>query len=122
MHRLVLISFNGLSKDPFKFTVNHINGIKTDNNIFNLEWMSLSEQQNHSIKIGLKKIRFSEHSPNHKYTNFYIDNICKLLSEGKTCSEISKILNVPNDRKLQSILYRIKYRNHWKEIYNKYIK
>ena len=53
IHRLVALAFinNPLKKE----TVNHINGIKTDNNINNLEWSTRQEQSIHSYKIGLQK-------------------------------------------------------------------
>ncbi len=59
VHRLVAAAFvNGFSE--LNNTVNHINGIKTDNCSENLEWLSISENVKHSFKTGLQKPRFGE--------------------------------------------------------------
>lgn len=52
IHRLVAIHF--LEKPLGKYQVNHKNGIKTDNRVDNLEWVTKSENAIHAIKTGLK--------------------------------------------------------------------
>jgi hypothetical protein len=56
LHRIVFETFN--HDIPLKMVVNHINGVKNDNRLENLECISQSENIKHAYKNGLiRKIK-----------------------------------------------------------------
>lgn len=58
VHRLVAIAF--LSNNQDYELVNHINGIKTDNRVENLEWCNAEQNMLHAIKIRLVKTKLTD--------------------------------------------------------------
>lgn len=73
IHRLVCLSF--LDNSENKETVNHINWIKSDNRLHNLEWSTRSENQNHMYKSLWYKSynlwKFWKDNPKSKKVNQY---------------------------------------------------
>lgn len=63
VHRLVATAF--LCKSSKSDTVNHKDGIKTNNNINNLEWCTYGENNRHAIDTGLRVIKSGIESPNY---------------------------------------------------------
>lgn len=64
IHRVVAETFLGKSK--FRMTVNHKNGIKSDNRLENLEWATYKENNDHARDTGLSK----QHGNNTNLTKF----------------------------------------------------
>lgn len=55
VHRLVGITF--IENKHSKPTINHKDGNKLNNNIENLEWATIKEQNNHALSNGLRNMK-----------------------------------------------------------------
>lgn len=81
VHRLVALSF--LDNPYNKSTVNHKNGIKTDNCVGNLEWATQSENSQHGFDTGLIKQKSGKDNINSKQVLKYTlegSFLCKYYS------------------------------------------
>ena len=93
IHRLVATHF--IPNPENKPEVNHINGIKTDNNIINLEWSTKSENELHAFKNNLKTCFNNNKYNASKLTQKDVDEIIILFkSKSLNTLELSKKYNV----------------------------
>jgi len=108
IHRLVAKAF---IPNPYnKPTVNHIDGNPLNNNVTNLEWATIKEQNLHAEMLGLKGYKGSK-NPNSKLTDEDVKQIRILLSEKKTLKYIAKQFRVS-----LGLIGLIKQNRIWKHI------
>lgn len=91
VHILVARAF--IDNPDNKPYVNHIDGIKTNNSVINLEWCTPSENSIHAHKIGLIPNKNKSCKKTDKET---VHKICKILETNpdKSLVQIAKDLNV----------------------------
>lgn len=95
IHRLLATVF--IPNPENKPQVNHLNGLKHDNRLENLEWCTQKENSYHAIEIGLHPI-----SPGKVMTGERIEMVFSLKKQGFSQMKIADKLNVN-----QSVVSRV---------------
>lgn len=99
-HRLILNTFVGPC--PKGLQCAHLNGIRDDNRVENLKWVTPKENTFHRIAHGTISINVGEENPNSTVPNEDVVGIRWLASKGFNYTEIANLLGANN-----STIYKI---------------
>lgn len=93
VHRLVITHFGNEPTDELKnlcegtyngVEINHIDGDKTNNSIYNLEWCSRQDNIVHSNELGLRSAPAGEKNPRATLTDEEVVEIRRIYSKSKS--------------------------------------
>lgn len=117
IHRLVMCTFSPI-ENMESFQVNHINGIKTDNCLTNLEWVTCDKNMRHARQLGLYDSCYCDKSVHAKYSNDKINAICKdIFITGLKSGQLRQKYNIP-----KHLVDDLRRGKSWKAIVLKYKK
>lgn len=92
VHLLVAEAFIG--SRPMGHETNHRNGIKTDNRLGNLEWVTPYENHHHAVNMGLRDDPKGEENPAAKLTDNKVMHIREQYAAGATQQQLANECNV----------------------------
>ena len=104
LHQVLAVIHFG--EDCIGMTVNHINGIKTDNSMYNLELMTLSDNAKHAHTIGLVHY-YPKHESKRKKVK-QLDLNYNEIFEFESISEASRVTGVPSGNISRACIKKIK--------------
>lgn len=115
IHRIVAIEF--IPVENYKdLQINHFDGHKDNNNIWNLEWVTCSQNIQHAFNHGLKTQYKGEECSYATIDNKQAEKIARMITEQKyTQQEIADFIGCS-----KSVVTDIAQGQNWKSICDKY--
>ena len=111
IYRIVIIEFLGFDPNPDRNHVDHISGIKMNNSLYNLRWLTKSENTRAALDLGLITRKLSDDD---------VHKICSMLQSGMPKSEILDFISSKGFTHPKTAFYDIYNRISWTRISDNY--
>jgi hypothetical protein len=105
VHRLMALAF--IPNPENKPMVNHLNAVRDDNRIDNLEWCTNAENIQHSFNLGISDNKGDKH-PRRKLSMEMVRGIRAELANGKSPKEVAEIFNIKRTN-----VYAVRLGQNW---------
>lgn len=116
VHRLVAMAF--LPNPDNKPQVNHIDGVKENNNVNNLEWNTSKENIRHAFSNGLNRGYIGAENPSAKLNDEIAREVYSLAHGDNTLKEVAQYIKERYGISVSVVVVNnIKLKKSWKHIH-----
>ena len=111
IYRIVIIEFLGFDPNPERDHVDHISGIKANNSLYNLRWLTKAENTRAALDLGLMTRKLSDDD---------VKQICTMLQTGNPREEILDFISSKGFTHPKTVFYNIYNRTAWRRVSDDY--
>ena len=110
VHSLVAFAFYG--KRPKGKVIDHRNGIKTDNRVWNIQYVTSKVNAHRAVKLGLMQFfKQGEQNPNAKLSEAQVVEMRAMRRSGMRLCELARHFGVRDN-----LVYNVVTRRSWKHV------
>ena len=120
INRAVLMTFNPVDNMD-KLEANHKDCVRDNNFIFNLEWMTKSENNKYCYTT-MRRNNIGENNPNSKLKESDVIKIYNLKNQNYTSTQILNELGFEVNNSNRAMINRVIRGETWSHLYNVYMK